>query len=296
MGLFNGYLKEGKGVEKDAPKPIRPIYFFELFFRKFSKMIQLNLLFILTTLPFWAIVYFLASYFVTNAAGDTATFSNAMNVVSQVVVNPLSMIVLLLLSMLLGPSTAGATYILMNYANEMPVFLCSDYFEAFKKNFKQASILMAFNILAGMSTFITWFIPMVPAYAQNSSTALLTYFRIPSLVVFLVMIFANFYAYTIMVKFYMKLKDIIKNSFIFALGRLPQNLLTLAIIVAVCYFAFSNFLIGMLVLILLLYAFCGFLTVFSVYPTIEKYMLIPTLKNDKTKETDKTKEFEQSEI
>lgn len=284
MGLFNGYLKEGKGVEKDAPKPIRPIYFFELFFRKFSKMIQLNLLFILTTLPFWAILYFLGSYFVSNAGGDAEAFSNALSVMAQVTVHPLSIIVLLLLGFLLGPSTAGATYILMNYANEMPVFLCSDYFEAFKKNFKQASLLMMLNIAVGLSTFITWFVPLIPAYAKNPQIATLKLFQIPSLAVFLVLVFANFFAYSIMVKFEMKLIDIIKNSFIFALGRLPQSILIFALVLGICFLAFTNFLVGMLVLVLLLYALCGFLVVFSVYPTIEKYMLIPAqkLSQDKT--------------
>lgn len=284
MGLFNGYLKEGKGVEKDAPKPIRPIYFFELFFRKISKMIQLNLLFIFTTLPFWAILYFLGSYFVSNAGGDTEAFSNALSVMAQVTVHPLSIIVLLLLGFLLGPSTAGATYILMNYANEMPVFLCSDYFEAFKKNFKQASLLMMLNIAVGLSTFITWFVPLIPAYAKNPQIATLKLFQIPSLAVFLVLVFANFFAYSIMVKFEMKLIDIIKNSFIFALGRLPQSILIFALVLGICFLAFTNFLVGMLVLVLLLYALCGFLVVFSVYPTIEKYMLIPAqkLSQDKT--------------
>lgn len=275
MGIFNGYLKEGKGVEKDAPKPIRPIYFFELFFRKFTKMIQLNLLFVVTTIPLWIIVYYLGSYLMANLSGDLQVFSNSMSVIAQVMVHPLSILVLILLSFLLGPSTAGATYILMNYANEMPVFLCSDYFEAFKKNFKQASVLMMINVIAGMSTFITWFIPLVPAYAKSSMISTLKLFQIPSLVVFLVLIFANFYAYSIMVKFELKLKDIIKNSLIFAMGRLPWNIITLALVGIICYFAFYNFIIGSFALVLILYALCGFLVVFSVYPTIEKYMLIP---------------------
>ena len=243
MGLFNGYLKEGKGVEKDAPKPIRPIYFFELFFRKFTKMIQLNLLFMCTTLPFWIVLYFLGNFLISSLSGNMESFSNALAVIAQVVVNPMSLIILLLLCFLLGPSTAGATNILMSYANELPVFLCSDYFEHFKKNFKQASILMMLNVFAGLSTFITWLLPIVPLYAQNPSISQLAIFRIPTLAVLLLMIFVNFYAYSIMVKFEMKLLDIIKNSFLFALGRLPWNIITFALIAVLCYFTFvSSFL------------------------------------------------------
>lgn len=290
MGLFNGYLKEGKGVEKDAPKPIRPIYFFELFFRKFTKMIQLNLLFMCTTLPFWIVLYFLGNFLISSLSGNMESFSNALAVIAQVVVNPMSLIILLLLCFLLGPSTAGATNILMSYANELPVFLCSDYFEHFKKNFKQASILMMLNVFAGLSTFITWLLPIVPLYAQNPSISQLAIFRIPTLAVLLLMIFVNFYAYSIMVKFEMKLLDIIKNSFLFALGRLPWNIITFALIAVLCYFTFVNYVIGMLVLILILYALCGFLVVFSVYPTIEKYMIIPAKKIENEAETNTIEE------
>ena len=288
MGLFNGYLKEGKGVDKDAPKPIRPIFFFELFFRKFTKMIQLNLLFMCTTFPFWIIMYLLGNFIIANVSKDTEAFSNALTVFAQITANPLSLIALLLLCFLLGPSTAGATNVLMSFANELPVFLCSDYFENFKKNFKQASILMMFNVIAGLSTFITWFIPIVPGYAQNPAIVQLSNFRIPSLVVFLIIIVANFYAYSIMIKFDMKLMDIIKNSFLFTFARLPINILILVLVGAICYFAFANYLIGFLLLVLILYAFCGFLVVFSVYPTIEKYMLIPAqeIKKNSTTETE----------
>ena len=39
MSIFNRYLKEGPGVEKDAPQKHRFFLFFELFGRKFTKLI-----------------------------------------------------------------------------------------------------------------------------------------------------------------------------------------------------------------------------------------------------------------
>ena len=52
MGLFTkNYSKPGKGVEKDEQQK-RPFFlFFELFFAKFWKMIQLNLLYLLFWIP-----------------------------------------------------------------------------------------------------------------------------------------------------------------------------------------------------------------------------------------------------
>ena len=54
MSLFNtltGYNKPGPGVEKNRPKKKRFFLFFELYFRKFTKLVQLNLLYLICCLP-----------------------------------------------------------------------------------------------------------------------------------------------------------------------------------------------------------------------------------------------------
>ncbi len=50
MGLFNNYMKEGKGVNKDEHTP-RPILFFQIYFRKFWNLIVLNLIYVLFCIP-----------------------------------------------------------------------------------------------------------------------------------------------------------------------------------------------------------------------------------------------------
>lgn len=50
FGLFD-YSKPGKGVRKDEPQKPRFLYFWELYFRKFWKLCQLNLLYVLFCLP-----------------------------------------------------------------------------------------------------------------------------------------------------------------------------------------------------------------------------------------------------
>lgn len=45
FGFFD-YTKPGKGVEKDEPQKPRFLFFWELYFRKFWKLVQLNLLFV----------------------------------------------------------------------------------------------------------------------------------------------------------------------------------------------------------------------------------------------------------
>lgn len=50
FGLFD-YSKPGPGVSKDAPKKRGFLVFWEIFFRKFWKMLQVNLLYLVTSLP-----------------------------------------------------------------------------------------------------------------------------------------------------------------------------------------------------------------------------------------------------
>lgn len=50
FGLFD-YSKPGPGISKDAPKKRGFIEFWEIFFRKFWKLLQVNLLYLVTSIP-----------------------------------------------------------------------------------------------------------------------------------------------------------------------------------------------------------------------------------------------------
>ena len=50
MGLFNDYMREGKGVPKDQYTP-RFILFFQIFGRKFWSLILINLLYVVSCIP-----------------------------------------------------------------------------------------------------------------------------------------------------------------------------------------------------------------------------------------------------
>ena len=272
MGLFNSYMKEGKGVEKRTVRPIRPLFFFELFFRKFSKLIQLNLLYILMTIPVWVIVLL----YVLN---DTMLHEPTLGFMGQFIAS--IGLVFILFSPVIGPATAGATHILQCFSTEMPVFLYAEFFEQFKKNFKQATLVTLLNgvlILSFACTLIYANYPML-ALGEGSTLGIL---QIPLLIVNIIFIFISYYAYTMMVLFKLKFSDIIKNSFIFALAKLPLNLFVFILVCAISYLAFFKVLIGPMILALILYALCGFIVVFSIYPTIEKHMLIPAKKLTET--------------
>ena len=53
FGLIGNYDKPGPGVSKDEPKKAAPVRFFEILWRKLSKLVQLNLIFMI---PFAVVV------------------------------------------------------------------------------------------------------------------------------------------------------------------------------------------------------------------------------------------------
>jgi uncharacterized membrane protein YesL len=268
MGFFNSYTKEGKGVDKDAPKPIRPVYFFEIFFGKLAKMFPLNMLYIVLTLPIWIALYFIATVFFTSIQNSQGSFL-------QLFGQALTMFSLtfILFSFLIGPATAGITYVFKSFATETPIFIYSDFFEHYKKNFKQSFLMSLINGLFLLSFSLTLYQPG------------LKIIRLPSLVFLILLIFSNYYAFSIMVMFKMKFLDILKNSFLLSLAKLPINILILALITAIFWFSFLYPIIGGILTAIILYSICGFLVVFSIYPTIEKLMLIPaTQYNEQLKE------------
>lgn len=224
FGLFN-YSKPGPGVDKNGPKKKRFFLFFELYFRKFWKMIELNLLFLVCCIPIVTI----------------------------------------------GPAIAGMTYVLRNYALEKPTFMVSDFFDAFKSNWKQGfglfTIFAAISVLAGVSFF--W-------YFANSTRSWLMLIPLGLCILLcLVLLFMQFYVYLMAVTVELKLKYIIKNAFIFAFLGAKTNLITAFFVLLIAVPCTLFFPITVPVLVLLAFSTIGFIAVFNSYPYIVKYIVEP---------------------
>ena len=224
FGLFN-YSKPGPGVDKNAPKKKRFFFFFELYFRKFWKLIQLNLLFLVCCIPIVTI----------------------------------------------GPAIAGMTYVLRNFATEKPVFLVSDFFDAFKSNWKQGFALSlifgVITVVSGLSFF--W-------YFANSARSWLMLIPLGLCILLcLVLLFMQFYVYLMAVTVELKLKYIIKNAFIFAFLGAKTNLITAFFFLLIMVPSVLFFPLTLPIVLLLLFSNTGFIVVFNSYPYIIKYIVEP---------------------
>ena len=169
----------------------------------------------------------------------------------------------------IGPATAGLTKVLRNYAREEHAFLWGDFFEAFKKNFKQAFLYSLFEGI--VITFLILDLLMV----SNVTNQVMVVLSLAAIFLTITVIaFMHYYIYNMMVTFRLSFKQLLKNAFIFCWAGFWRNLFTTVIIIGVTIATIYLNIIGVLFVLMFLYfSFCGFLINFMVNPLIKKYMI-----------------------
>jgi uncharacterized membrane protein YesL len=254
LGLFSSnYNRPGPGIYKNQPKKKPFFLFWEIFFRKFWQLIQLNLLFCVPVIAVFALMVLLSG--VTSLAA---------------LVNlPL---------ILLFPFIGGLTMITRNYAREEHAFLLSDFMGAVKKNW-------AAFLANGIVSYVLYLILSIAITYYNSQIKENSIFVVPfALCVGIAFLFiaAQYYIPVMIITFDLKLSQIYKNALIFAIIGLWRNLLLtvlLGLLIFVFYILFQlmplTILIAVCLLLFLMFSFVMFLINFVVYPLIDKTMIQP---------------------
>jgi len=252
FGLFD-YNKVGPGVSKGGPQKKAFVRFFEIYMRKFWKLAVANLLYVVVSLP-------------------VAT---------------------------VGLANAGLAYITRNFVREKHAFVYADFTDTIKKNWKQAlpigiinTVIMALliidlfilnddfianiiNAVAGKETY---------AYEPNTMNFIFTALILSIMTVFS---FMKYYIYIMIITFKLSLKQIYKNSIIFAFAGLGRNIM-IFLIMGLIYAGTTLLMltypeIGIAVMLLgylfLFPAFKSFLVQFAVFPLIKKHIIDPYYKD-----------------
>lgn len=272
MGLFGGnYARPGKGISKEEAAKRN---YFDILGRKFWKILQVNLLyFFVNILFFGAFAFMILPLFM---ATDEASVDNLLNSIILPIVRGemLIPIAYFIPFVFIGPATCGLTYVVRNYAKQEHAFLFSDFFEHLKKNFKQG--LAASAVLTTVCyLFITAFIFYLNQVAFKPIVIAV------GIIFGIILVSASFYIYPIMVTFDMKFKHIIKNSFIFALAKLPQNTFILIIVGGVnVLLAFYQPLIWMILFVFILIGWSAYTINYYTWHVIDKYMISQIEKTD----------------
>lgn len=250
MSSFFNNFYYGKAGKADFTPEQLPKNRVELFFSmlrvRFSGLFGVSLLYSLFCLPalIWSYINVQMLFYAENAMNYMTTYL-------------LLMIPCLALA---GVGAPGLMYILRNWARDQHAFTMSDFKDAVKGNWKQG--LMA-GLINGLSLLLMWV--SYSFYGQMAATNNLL-FVIPQAMVIIagcVWWMMNMVIYPMMVTYDMKFSQLVRNSAIIVVARLPLSvgiwLLSLLIPAAIAFLAPMGPFFAMLYLMILGFALNGFL-------------------------------------
>ena len=231
MGLFSfNYNKPGPGIDKDAPQKKGIFRYFEIFGRKFWKLMQANMLAFVCSLPFMAIMFMLAPVSTDAISAMLPSISTEELATVQLMLRFFFTSVIFFLWGS-GPASAGYAYITRCFTREQHAWIWSDFKDRFKENFKQGMIVTVVDILMSyLAIYGIYFYFMTYKSTGNN----LWFFACCLMCTLLVLYtFMHYYIYQFMVTFTEKTTRLYRNALIFAISQLPMciflTLLTLAI-------------------------------------------------------------------
>lgn len=242
-------MRPGPGVDKNAPKKKGFFLYFEIFTRKFTKLLGINLLYFLVSLPWIILLYIFTPVGLITGLAQQNVSGEGFDLLMIALRLAFSMTIFLLWGS--GPASASFAYISKCYTHEEHAWIKSDGWDKFKENFKQGMIVVLIDaviILLAMNALMFYF----ATYRQTGQLLWLVtgYFAIVLLVLYTMM---HFYIYQLMVTFECSVLMLYRNSLLLTLGRLPYNVLMLAFamaIIVLAYLILSPYLSIMLTLVI----------------------------------------------
>lgn len=264
MGLFNNnYNKPGPGISKDLPEQKPFPRFWSILFRKFGNLVKLNLIFCIPVIVAIILIFLLG--------------------------NVLPSVLVFLPLVLVSPFIAGLTIVTRNYAREEHAFVLSDFMDAVKQNW------VSF-LINGVICYLAYIIFSVSITYYSAQISVNYLFFIPlslCIGISILFVFAQYYIPIMIVTFDLKLKQIYKNAFIFSIVGLWKNLLLTLILVVTAFIFYVLFqlmpltlIIAIILMVIIMFAFCMFLINFMVYPLINKMMIQPNTANTEEQSSD----------
>lgn len=299
LNIF-GRNKERQEIEEEEDKTPNVGYFFKLLWRRFTKLLSINLVAVLQFIPLVAayLVYFWADT-TTSVALDNLSFPlmqgvsildpSAGNMVlltlcsgqTNLPIITLWMTILRVALILLFVATfgwfnVGHTYLMREMINGRPVFIFSDIKHAIKKTAKQGFFLglvdvaVIFILYTNLST--------LAGGAMQGFLGDVSY--VANLAIAIIYMFMRFYLYLMAITFDMKMIKIIKNALIFVMLGIKRNLMAvlwIAIMVGINVLVFLLYTpLGLILPFFYILSFPAFTAAYAAYPIIQKYMIDPS--------------------
>ena len=226
MGLFDRlyYGKAGKRdySEMDMPKNRISLFFMVLKDHVFD-LIKVNLMQLIFWIPFllWTYINLAAVQCI-----DTETVLSHADGAAELLSAISGYLMMWLIGLIpciaiTGPSSAGAAYVMRNWARDQHAFLFSDFKDAFKSNWKQALGVSALTSVVPLVAYtaVSYYGEMTKGSAVMFVPLMLV---LSATLIYIVMLPL---LYPMMVGYELSFGNLIKNAFLMGAARLPQMLL-----------------------------------------------------------------------
>lgn len=226
MGLFDRlyYGKAGKRdySEMDMPKNRISLFFMVLKDHVFD-LIKVNLMQLIFWIPFllWTYINLAAVQSI-----DTETVLSHADGAAELLSAISGYLMMWLIGLIpciaiTGPSSAGAAYVMRNWARDQHAFLFSDFKDAFKSNWKQALGVSALTSVVPLVAYtaVSYYGEMTKGSAVMFVPLMLV---LSATLIYIVMLPL---LYPMMVGYELSFGNLIKNAFLMGAARLPQMLL-----------------------------------------------------------------------
>ncbi|MDW7657873.1 MAG: hypothetical protein SCM11_11955, partial [Bacillota bacterium] len=287
----------------------------------FWKIVTINLMYVVLSLPAFLLTFLGASFvvqaFFPNLTPEVLaeifeksgiTLQEGISLIDFANVQILQMYILIAMLLvglnlvIVGPVHAGIVYILRNYSREEHAFVWMDFKEHARNNMKQSFATSGISLL-----FTILFVVNYAFYNSNlvmGSNILRTFLQTVIVILFIIWCMMQLYLYPMMITFNLKIKQLLRNCLMFAILRLPLNLLIL-LASFIILFVIPGILLflgyGISVLgAFLWYVFFAigfnlFMTTFFSYRALDKHMIQRIKAAESLNEEDEEEEEEEEE-
>ena len=220
MGFFGNMMNNyfyGKAGQKEYTISDMPKNRFELFGAvmkvRWSSLVGINLLYMIFWIPtlIWIFIGAIGPLLSLESMDAQMAQSLLMNF----------LLILIPCILITGPFTAGATYVLRNWARDEHSFVWSDFWEAVRKNWKQGLGVSAISAVMPFLTYVgvNFYMDMI----RNSSMVWIVPLGV-LIMVSLIWALSEMVIFMMMVTYRLSFRNLLRNAVLITMGRLPHAL------------------------------------------------------------------------
>lgn len=178
-----------------------------------------------------------------------------------------------------GPATAALLKVTRNYSQERSCFMFHDFWKTFKTSFKQSFPVGLFDLFL---MFWSWYM-LTFYYNMSQVYSFGKILLVIAISLLLILYMMHFYIYLLIVSTNLKLKQIVKNSFLLISIGLKPTLITffsiVGLILLLLMFILTATNIGLIIDLVIIaglaFSLCAFIASYNCYPIIRKYVIQP---------------------